>query len=281
MKFYIILICLLLSSCESLKKSIEVEKPINQKDSTISNHFIDTLILDTVPIKSDIILPLEEMPDRNISKPKEQSKSKEEPNLNVINETIKNKKDDIIDKTTLYDNPNFGIVAHSVPKSMQVGKTYTVKLRISKDKNKAQLIDGNGIPISDIKYDSKITIASIRVEPIMSAKLISDSSKMLIQSTSTSIQDIEKEGFTEWEWRLTPIKGGDIFLKIMVSVIVKDSSDNKITKDIPVYNDIVSVKSNISFTIKGFIKEYWQWIMTTIIIPLIVWFYNKKKKKDN
>lgn len=125
---------------------------------------------------------------------------------------------------------------------MQVGKTYTVKLRISKEKNKVQLIDGNGVSIADKRIESKITIASIRVEPIMSAKLISDSSKMIIQSTSTYIQDIEKEGFTEWEWRLTPLKGGDIFIKLMVSVIEVDSENHKISKDIPVYDDIIRVR---------------------------------------
>mgnify|MGYP003350568303 CR=1 FL=1 len=78
---------------------------------------------------------------------------------------------------------------------MQVGKTYTIKLRISKEKNKIQLIDGDGIPIADANVDSKITIASLRVEPIMSSKLISDSSKMSIQPVSTFIQDIEKEGW--------------------------------------------------------------------------------------
>jgi hypothetical protein len=187
----------------------------------------------------------------------------------------------IKDKTTEKQlvNPSLGLVAYSVPNSMQVGKTYTVKLRISKENNKLQLINGNGVPIANANIDSKITIASIRVEPIMSAKLLSDSSKMLIQSTSTLVQDIEKEGFTEWEWRLTPIKGGDIFLKIMVSVIT-ESEDGKITKDIPVYDEVINVRSNVVFTTEGFIKQYWQWIMTTIIIPFIVWFYNRKKKKE-
>ena len=186
----------------------------------------------------------------------------------------------VLDKTNVInDNPNLGLVAHSVPEKMEVGKTYTIKLRISKENNKIQLINGNGVSIADANIDSKITIASIRVEPVMSAKLISDSSKMIIQSTSTLIQDIEKEGFTEWGWRVTPIKGGNIFIKIMVSVIV-ESENGTITKDIPVYDEVVVVKSNYIFTIKGFIKEYWQWIMTTIIIPFIVWFYNRRKKKN-
>jgi len=278
MKYLIIFIStLLLFSCETIKKSTEV-KPLNKPDQIDSSRaiLIDTLILDTVPIRLEA---MEVKPDRlevNKKVPNEEDKIAREPSS--IDDIEKVNNHEIVDKSKTSDiKSSLGLVAHSVPKIMQVGKTYTVKLRISKEKNKAQLIDGNGIPISDVRFDSKITIASIRVEPVMSAKLISDSSKMIIQSTSTSIQDIEKEGFTEWEWRLTPIKGGDIFLKIMVSVIV---DDNKVIKDIPVYNDVVSVKSNISFTIKGFISEYWQWIMTTIIIPLVIWFYNRKKKKD-
>ena len=47
----------------------------------------------------------------------------------------------VIDKTSVVnDNPNIGLVAHSVPEKMQVGKTYTIKLRISKENNKIQLI---------------------------------------------------------------------------------------------------------------------------------------------
>lgn len=184
------------------------------------------------------------------------------------------------DNTKSTDKPNFGLVAYSVPKNMQVGKTYTVKLRISKEKNKVQIVDGDGIPIADSKIESNVTISSIRVEPIMSAKLISDSSKMLIQTTSTQIQDIEKEGFTEWEWRLSPISGGEILIKIMVSIVV-DSDNSKVTKDIPVYDDVVKVKSNVVFSITGFVKNYWQWLMTTIVIPFVVWFYNRKKKKEN
>ena len=190
------------------------------------------------------------------------------------------KDDRVEDKTTnnQLDNPELGIVAYSVPKEMQVGKTYTVKLRISKEKNKVQLIRGDGIPIADIKVDSRIIISSIRVEPVMSAKLLTDSSKMIIQPVSTETQDIEKQGFTEWAWRLTPIKGGDVLLRIVVNIKQKVDGD-VILKDIPVYDEVVSIKSNVVFSVGGFISQYWQWIMTTIIIPLVVWFYNKKKSK--
>jgi len=184
----------------------------------------------------------------------------------------------IEDKTTQDQiiNPNLGLVAYSVPLEMIVGKTYTAKLRISKEKNKIELIGGDGDPISDVTIDSKITIASIRVEPIMSSSLISDSSKMIIQNISSQTQDIDKDGFTEWEWRLTPIKGGDVLLRIVVDVI---DPATKVKKDIPVYDKVIKVKSNLIYDMGCFVKDYWQWLITTIVLPFIIWFYNKRRKE--
>lgn len=286
MKYVIILlISIVLFSCNTIKES----KKINLDtfvDSVKVVKIDTTFIIDTMSLETEpIVLANERMPNKEEGQVgNKDRKPSSVGDVEIIEEDNQIKGDKrIVDKTTKDDNPNLGLVAHSVPTSMQVGKTYTVKLRISKEKNKIQLIDGNGVSIADKRVESKITIASIRVEPIMSAKLISDSSKMIIQSTSTLVQDIEKEGFTEWEWRLTPLKGGDIFIKLMVSVIEIDSENHKITKDIPVYDDIVSVKSNIVYSTEGFISKYWQWIITTIIIPLIVWFYKKKsdEKKKN
>ena len=274
MKYLIYIFILILSSCNTPRSVVEDKEDISTDTLKVRN-ITDSTILD--PIKEDpIVLAVE----REVIDPE---KKIDNGGVELVKEEPKKKRTiKVIDKTTttsISDNkPNIGLVAHSVPSKMRVGETYTVKLRISKENNKIQLINGNGVSIADDNIDSKITIASIRVEPVMSAKLISDSSKMIIQSTSTFIQDIEKEGFTEWTWRLTPTKGGDIFLKIIVSVIV-ESENKTITKDIPVYDEVIVVKSNYIFTIKGFIKEYWQWIMTTIIIPFVIWFYNKKRKK--
>jgi hypothetical protein len=296
-----ILSIFILFSCNTPKSAIK-EKEKLDIDSTLK---VQNVKLDTIPsdIDNDGIVDSEDrcpeergpysnfgcpevlalIKDEIIKKDDRDRNPASESGIEIVKEepTKPKKVIKVLDKTNVVnDNPNLGLVAHSVPEKMEVGKTYTVKLRISKENNKIQLINGNGVSIADANVDSKITIASIRVEPVMSARLIADSSKMTIQSTSTLIQDIEKEGFTEWEWRLTPTKGGDIFLKIMVSVIV-ESENGTITKDIPVYDEVVVVKSNYIFSVKLFIKEYWQWITTTIIIPFVVWFYNRRKKKKN
>ena len=199
MKYLIYIFILILSSCNTPRSVVEDKEDISTDTLKVRN-ITDSTILD--PIKEDpIVLAVE----REVIDPE---KKIDNNGVELVKEEPKKKRIiKVIDKTTttsISDNkPNIGLVAHSVPSKMRVGETYTVKLRISKENNKIQLINGNGVSIADDNIDSKITIASIRVEPVMSAKLISDSSKMIIQSTSTFIQDIEKEGFTEWTWRLT------------------------------------------------------------------------------
>ena len=162
---------------------------------------------------------------------------------------------------------------------MVVGKSYTIKLRISKEKNKIQLVSGDrNIPINDINTDSKVVIESIRVEPIMSANLIAEDGKFIITTSSTEIQNIEDKGYTEWGWRITPLKSGENFLKLVVKVrIINENGD--FYKDITVFDKNIEVKSNVVFSIKTWLSNYWQWLITTIIIPFIIWFYKKKSEE--
>ena len=50
-------------------------------------------------------------------------------------------------------------------------------------------------------------------------------------------------------------------------------------KDITVFDKNIEVKSNVAFNIKTWLSNYWQWLITTIIIPFIVWFYKKKSEE--
>lgn len=281
MKFiFYLLFIILFSSCFLLKNknSYKVSKFSNRLaiDTTIDNELYEKVDMPLAKLIN------KSSPDRSISfDPPLAEPSVSKPLTDVI-KTSKSKSiinNQIEDRTTKnqLDNPSLGVIAYSIPKEMKVGSTYTIKLRISKEKNKIQLLNGDGIPINNINVDSRIIISSLRVEPIMSAKLITDSSKMRIQSISTETQDIEVNGFTEWAWRLTPLKGGNVLLRIVVNI--KQSVDGKaILKDIPVYDEVIPIKSNIIFSLSRFISQYWQWIITTIVIPLVVWFYNKNKK---
>ena len=172
-----------------------------------------------------------------------------------------------------------GVVAYSVPEQMQVGNDYSVKMRISQDtsnKEKKKLVVGDkDIPI-DNSEKSVITIESIRVSTIMSASLTSEHDDFSISGLSTEVQDVEKWGYTEWEWRVTPLRAGERPLKLIVKIRIKNEQ-GEFFKDIVVFEKNLKVQSNLPYDIKQFFLSYWQWMLSTVIFPAIVWFYKKKK----
>lgn len=173
-----------------------------------------------------------------------------------------------------------GIIAYTVPDTMVVGKNYVVKIRISKEENKQVLIIGDRqVAINDEDVHSTITIESIRVEPVMSANLTSNHDAFDIRPKSTEVQNIEDHGYTEWEWGITPLKSGMNSLKLVVKVRIINEHGSSF-KDIVVFDRKIKTKANVGYTTQTFFEKYWQWFMTTIIIPIFLWWRKRKKKKE-
>lgn len=302
MRLYFFLFVLFLTSCGLFRKT-ELQEDLEKFD----NNQIDSTMLIKIPQDTDgdgltdeedkcplefglvdnsgcpVVVANYEKIESNPVRKIEQQKQVENPKT-IVKKNIKveDKTSQIIDNQ-LTENITPGTMAYSVPEEMKVGNTYNIKLRISKDNNKIQLINGDrDITISDTSIKSIVTIESIRVEPIMSAQLVSDEKSFEIKSLSTEVQNIEESGYTEWQWLIKPLKGGENFLKLVVKVRVKEDGQ-EFYKDITVFDKKIPVKSNTIFTVKSFLSQYWQWIMTTIIIPLIIWFYKKRSedKKNN
>lgn len=282
MKYFIyILFLLILQSCVTSKEVNNNDgdgslKPNSEKNNKRDTIFIDSLFVNPIiKIKENKTEETQAIVSETQNPPKLEVDKKENP------KTEDKVKVEVIDNTTLDDitNESVGIMAYSTPEQMVVGKSYTIKLRISKEKNKIQLVSGDrNIPINDINTDSKVVIESVRVEPIMSANLISEDGKFIITPSSTEIQNIEDKGYTEWGWRITPLKSGQNFLKLVVKVrIINENGD--FYKDITVFDKNIEVKSNVVFSIKTWLSNYWQWLITTIIIPFIIWFYKKKSEE--
>lgn len=173
-----------------------------------------------------------------------------------------------------------GLIAYSVPSEMEVGNDYSVKVRISKQNDKTVLLVGDReIPISD-NLDS-VRVETITVSPIMSASLLSSKKDFEITPLSTEIQNIDQDGYTEWEWNVIPLQDGENSLKLNVKIRIKEDG-NDYYKDITVFQRKIKVKSNLGSSIKDFISNNWEWFMGVIFIPLFQWFWLlwKRKKED-
>lgn len=211
------------------------------------------------------------------------------PSKKEVNEKskVKSSNDYKIEKESIVNldvksiNVNKGLVAYSVPLEMKVGEEYTVKVRITKQKDKTVLIVGdNQIPISD--DTANVRVESIRVSSVMSASLYGKKGDFEIESTSTEFQNIEDFGYTEWSWLVTPLKGGQNNLKLNIKIRIQDNGQD-FYKDITVFEKKVKVKSNITSSFFDFVKQNWEWFMSVIFIPLIRWLFLwwKKRKEEN
>ena len=288
--FLFISICLF--SCNNVKENIN-NNSIEMYEIVKNDSIIDSLLVVDLDKDDDGVLDInDECPEifgtnelgcpevnyivtneqiiKNVDKRdviKQIEKHEKETNLKVFDATSKLKENDT----------NSGWIAYSVPEEMKVAKTYSVKVRISKksgSQTKADLILGSADAINNPSLPSVATIEDVKVSGEMSAELRADAGAFDIKALSTPVQNIDNESYTEWEWVVTPKKSGDSPLKLIIRV--KD-----LNKDIVVFNKNIKIKKNVTVAVGGFFEKYWQWLITTIIIPIFIYFWNRKKKKRN
>ena len=294
MRVVFFLLVLFLFSCRSTKESNTKNNIINNEKVVINDSIVDSLLVIDLDKDDDGVLDIndycpelfgtnelgcpevnhmiveKEQIRKNIDERgiiKQIEKHERKTNLKVVDATSKLKEND----TTS------GWIAYSVPEEMKVAKTYSIKVRISKksgSQTKAHLILGSSDAINNPSLPSVATIEDVKVSGEMSAELRADAGAFDIKALSTKIQNIDNESYTEWEWVVTPKKSGDSPLKLIIRV--KD-----LNKDIVVFNKNIKIKKNVTVAVGGFFQKYWQWFMTTIIIPIFIYFWNRKKKKRN
>lgn len=268
MRYIFFLFLFILFSCKSVpEKNVPIPTPIPEdikvdSCSVYENYDLKEVLKDSAvkSSKDELIL-------------NEKKAIKEKNKKSSVNKVLSITKEEVRPK---------GLIAYSVPNEMQVGEEYSVKVRISKQNDETVLLVGDReIPISDNIKDVKVE--SITVSPIMSASLLSSKEDFEITTLSTEIQNIDDDGYTEWEWNVSPLQGGENNLKLNVKIRIQEDGKDYY-KDITVFERKIKVKSNLGSSVKDFVLNNWEWFMGAIFIPLFQWLWllwkRKKEKKD-
>lgn len=267
-KIIIFIFIILISSCHNKIQKLK-SKRINKIEVTKEvNRDVD---LDGVADYKDM-----DMVEKKMSGPKVTSAVGSGSNLKSEQVVNINKKL----KTTLKKNNNLqketkdikiGNVLYLTPDTMIVLIESKVIVRISKDKNVENIT-------SDLS--GKANIVPINITNKMEVKLIDPSSdkdpSFTIKSVNKSEQEVDDETYTEWEFTVVPLKKGKHELKLVISIFRDGVSKEQ------VWSDTIEVKSNVSKKVLTFWEEYWQWLMTTFIIPIFLFFWKRRngKKED-
>ena len=169
-------------------------------------------------------------------------------------------------KTIQTSNMDWGEIVYRVPDTMIVFVTYKIIVRISRSHGSTEIIEGIGTnPVrTEIPVSSKMEVVLIDTSP---------DSAFIIKRINSDGQIIDSLEFTEWQFFVKPIKHGQRQLDLVVSLIKDGDVKQKI------YSDTIHVKNNPAQSSKNFWNDNWKWLATTIIIPLIVFFWKRKKKE--
>lgn len=161
---------------------------------------------------------------------------------------------------------NPGEILIHAPHEMKVGVTEQFVLRIASAGQKEgidQNLPGNGQTATSI----------VHVTPVMRATLTGDG--FTIEKTSPEEQIIGGGSYTEWLWQVTPNASGDRELVANVQVVL----DNRV-KAMPIARWPVHVSGNPSRSIRMFFASYWQWMASTLVIPVVLFFWRQRKKQS-
>ena len=163
-----------------------------------------------------------------------------------------------------------GKVIYNIPSQMKVRQTYPVILRIS----------SSSVNIYENIKDS-LKEVSIPITSSMQVKLIDpspdDDKAFSIITDNDAIQIVDSnDTYTQWNWDVTPLKSGIKELKLVISTI----KDGKLKET--VYQGEIKVKINPIKQISFFLSLYWQWVIVTLLLPIIKITYDRyfKKKKE-
>jgi hypothetical protein len=159
---------------------------------------------------------------------------------------------------------NPGELVISAPKEMRVAVPERFVLRIAA----ANQTDGI---TSDLSTSAQTATSTVHVTPIMRATL--DGAGFTIQSTSKEEQVIGGGSYTEWSWLVTPTASGD---RELVATVYAELDANRV-KGFP-KRWPVRVRANAGRSFSQFFGSNWQWLSSTLLIPLFLFFWQQRKK---
>lgn len=161
-----------------------------------------------------------------------------------------------------------GEVVFTAPEKMRVADTSEVSLRIAAKNHAAGILEGLTEGVTSTAEQEHIT-------PVMEARL-DGGAGVDVQALGKDAQSVAGGGFAEWRWNVTPKKSGSQRLTVSIIAHLTYPDGHDVPKTVRTLTRKVEVSANAGDSIRTFIASYWQWLMTTLIIPIVLFLYRRR-----
>jgi hypothetical protein len=163
-----------------------------------------------------------------------------------------------------------GIIVFNSPNKMQWKKPQVIAAVLS------EKISSDNLKERIKKYgmvdSSKITISN-KMEVRLSGEPAFD-----IRPITPLVQAITKDQITEWKWQVTPLQRGKQILFLTASIYIVDKATD-IPRVVESLEREITVEVTIPELLAGLWNDYWQWILATVVFPLVIYGWRQGLKR--
>jgi len=165
-----------------------------------------------------------------------------------------------------------GRIAFNIPERMQFRETRAVAVIGSPS------LDANALGAElrqRIGGKDPIAFAGLQMAALMEARLDGASAFAVAPLTATR-QPVSRNAPTEWRWNVRAEEAGRHALNLTMDAIITFEGE-RFPRSVNVLKREIDVEISPAQRLGLFVEGNWQWLAGTVLIPLGVWLWNRKR----
>lgn len=167
------------------------------------------------------------------------------------------------------DKMDLGNIVFSVPQKMSLDERKTITLVLSPNKSFQEII------VESFNNDENFESFEIKISDKMEAKLAG--SGFSITEVTPSQQVVSSKVSTEWKWEVKPLESGKLNLYLTINAIISVNNETSF-RSLKTFSKVIEIDVKLTKRILSFFKSNWQWMWTTILLPIGFYFWKKRKR---
>jgi len=170
-----------------------------------------------------------------------------------------------------FDKMKWGNLVFTVPDSMELYETKGIHMLLSLTKSAKEL--QQLMNATDVLRERKI-----RVSKVMAARLKGEGFR--VEPLTEALQAVDVQGETQWKWEVTALQPGVQKLHLTIDAIVNiDGRDMPHT--VQSLSEEIQIHVSWPQQLSRFVAENWQWLWTAVAVPVIGWYWERRKKSPS
>jgi hypothetical protein len=166
-----------------------------------------------------------------------------------------------------------GRIAFNAPQRMRYGESESIGLVASPTMDAETLSTELRRRIGDA---DPIEVATLQIAPLMEARL--EGAPAFDVTPLTPVQQpVSRSAPTEWRWTARARQTGRHQLHLTINAIITVGGE-RYPRSLDVLKRDIDVDVTAGQRIGMFLGTNWQWLLGTVVIPLGIWFWNRKRQ---